>query len=137
MPERVYNLFESFQSFRPSREEILSAYRRNFTGRDIPKSRPRREVRVEVVVSPEQARLGGRLPFEIPIARQCDLCAGTGRTGFYHCDGCDGSGLIWQSNQLDVLLPRPVRDGTVIPVSLQHLGVQNLYLSIRVLVADA
>ena len=137
MATPTLNLFDSFQTFHPSREELMEVYRRHCTGRGIPKSQPLRELQVDVVLSPEQAQAGGRLPFEIPIARTCEICQGSGRTGFYHCDGCDGGGLLWENVPLDVLLPRPVRDGTVVPISLQHLGVRNLYLKLRVLVAQA
>lgn len=130
-------IFDSFESFHPSRPEVLEFYRRNFTDRHRPKSQPVRELRVDVLLSAEQAQTGGRLPFEIPIARSCEICQGCGRTGFYPCDGCDGSGLLWETARLDVLLPRPTRDGTVMPVSLQHLGVRNLFLHVRLLVAQA
>lgn len=137
MTTSPFKIFDSFESFHPSRPELLEFYRRNFTERHIPKSQPVRELHVDVVLTPDQAQTGGRLPFEIPIARPCEICQGSGRTGFYPCDGCDGSGLLWNNVRLDVLLPRPTPDGTLVPVSLQHLGVRNLHLNVRVLVAEA
>ena len=63
--------------------------------------------------------------------RVCPRCDGSGSTGFYRCDQCDGHGLEWRTARVDVLFPRPVHDGTVITASLNHLGVQNFYLCVR------
>ena len=129
-------LFDAFQTVRPGRAELLDFYRQNFSGHGIPKSQPVRELTVDVMLSPEQAREAGRVPFEIPVARTCAICQGSGRTGYFHCEGCDGGGLLWETARLDVLLPRDVRDGSVIPVSLGTLGVRNLYLRLRIRLAN-
>lgn len=123
-------LFDSFQTVRPSRDELLDCYRKNFSALGIPKSQPVRELAIDVAVSPGQVADG--LSFQIPVARICGICQGSGRTGFYHCDGCDGGGLVWRTERLDIPLPPPVREGTVVPVSLTHLRVRNLYLRVRV-----
>jgi hypothetical protein len=129
-------LFDSFQTVRPARDELLDFYRQNFSARGIPKSQPVRELTVDVMLSPARRPEAGRLPFEVPVARTCEICQGSGRTGFFHCDGCDGNGLVWETARLDVLLPAVVRDGTVIPVSLGRLGVGNLYLRLRIRLAQ-
>jgi hypothetical protein len=135
-PSAPLRLFASFQTVRPARDELLDFYRQNFSARGIPKSQPVRELIVDVMLSPARMPEGGRLPFEVPIARTCELCGGSGRTGYFHCDGCDGGGLVWETAHLDVLLPAVVRDGTDIPVSLSHLGVHNLYLRLRIRLAN-
>ena len=135
-PPTPLRLFDSFQAVRPSRDELLDFYRQNFSTRGIPKSQPVRELTVDVMLSPAQMPEAGSLPFEIPVARTCEICQGSGRTGYFHCDGCNGGGLVWETARLDVLLPHVVRDGTVIPVSLDHLGVHNLYLRLRVRLAN-
>jgi molecular chaperone DnaJ len=129
------DLIRSFESHQPTREEIEEQFARNFTGRGVPKSHPVRELMVELTISPDAAKRGGRLPIDVPVARVCQRCDGTGSTGFMPCDDCDGRGLFWDTARVDVLLPPPVRDGTVIPVSLKHLGIDNLYLLVHVRVA--
>jgi DnaJ-class molecular chaperone len=128
-------LFEDFQSVVPSREEFLHRWRQNFDAAHSAKSQPPREMKVDVVLTPEQAAGGGALPIEFPVARICPRCDGTGSTGFYRCDQCDGHGLEWRRERIDVLLPRPVRDGMVISASLAEMGVRNFYLRVRVCVA--
>ena len=129
------DLMDSFESHRPSREEIEDHFARNFTRRGVPKSHPVRELTMELTITSDAAERGGRLAIDVPIARPCDRCDGTGSTGYATCDDCDGRGLFWDSSRVDVILSRPVHDGTVVPVSLSHLGVDNLYLRVCVRVA--
>jgi molecular chaperone DnaJ len=130
------DLMRSFESHRPPREEIQEQFARNATGRGIPKSHPVRELTVELAITPAAAVRGGMLPIDVPVARLCTRCDGTGSTGFMPCDDCDGHGLFWDVARVDVLLSPGVQDGTVVPVSLKHLGVQNLYLRVLVRVVQ-
>ena len=129
------DLMSGFDTYRPSHGEIRAQFARNFTGRGMPKSRTMRELTVELTISPDQAARGGTIPIDVPAATCCSCCQGTGATGYFHCDACDGHGLIWDVARVDVILAAPVRDNTNVPVSLRHLGVQNLYLRVNVRVA--
>jgi hypothetical protein len=51
------------------------------------------------------------------------------------CPDCGGHGLLWDLARVDVLLAPPVRDGTMVPVSLRHLGMHNLLLRVHIRVA--
>jgi molecular chaperone DnaJ len=129
------DLFHSFEDYKPSRHEVLRVFMDNYTGR-LPKSRPVHALNVDLVLSPDQAGAGGVVPFQVPVARPCDRCAGTGRTGFFHCDICEGHGVSWSVARLDIILPAGVPDGTNLPVSMNHLGVRSLFLNVQVRVAD-
>jgi molecular chaperone DnaJ len=130
-PEPV-DLMRSFETHRPGRDELQDQFAKNFTGRRVPKSRPVRELTVELTISPDAAARGGRLPIDVPVAQRCGPCEGTGSTGVMPCPECAGHGLLWDVARVDVLLSPPVQNGMVIPVSLRHLGVQNTYLSVHV-----
>jgi hypothetical protein len=129
------NLFEDFLTVDPSRAELVQRWRQNFDPAHSAKSQLPRELSVDVLLTGEQAAAGGALPVEFPVAQLCPRCDGTGSTGFYRCDRCDGHGMEWRTARLDVPLPRPVRDGTVMSTSMDQLGVRNLFLSIRIRVA--
>jgi molecular chaperone DnaJ len=129
------DLMNGFDTHHPSRGEIQTHFARNFSREGLPKSRTMRELTVELTISPEQAMHGGTLPIDVPVAKCCAVCEGTGTTGHFHCDACDGHGLLWDVARVDVILPAPVRDNTNVPVSLRHLGVENLYLRVNVRVA--
>src|SRR5437773_2411162 len=115
--------FDDFETVGPDREELLHRWRQNFDPAHAPKSHATpRELSVDVLLTPDQAAAGGSLPMEFPVARLCQRCDGTGSTGFYRCDQCDGHGMEWRTARVDVLLPRAVRDGTIISTTLDHVG---------------
>jgi molecular chaperone DnaJ len=130
------NLFGMFDAFEPSREEIWQRWRKNFDSRHEGKTKTARELNVEVVISAEEARRPGSLAIEVPIGTLCEDCGGSGVSGYFDCDTCEGHGMLWEMRQLDVLLRPPVRDGMVVAVSLAHLGVNNLNLRVHVRVAQ-
>jgi len=129
------DLFGSHETFRPSLDAMLNRWEQNFTHRHEPKSNPVRELHVELLLSPEQAVQGGSVPIEVPVARVCPRCEGSGVTGFYDCDLCDGHGTEWRAARVNVRLVPPVRDDGVVDVPLRHLGVRNFVLRCHVRVA--
>jgi molecular chaperone DnaJ len=133
-PWRV-NPFTSFQTFRPSFEEVFDRFMQNFTHRHRTKSQHAEQVNIELLLTPAEAAAGQKVELELPLSCVCRRCDGTGRTGFFSCDACDGSGMHWEHTVMDVRLPAGVRDGTEVPLSLRHLGVSNIYLNLHVRVA--
>jgi hypothetical protein len=131
------NLLGSFATHRPSRDAIFDALVQSSTGRGIPKSRHLGVINLEVVVLPAEAAFGGFLPIDIPLARLCTRCNGTGRTGFFHCDACGGEGMTRQEARVDILLPQGAADGTLIPISLDHLDINAIGLNVHVRVAGS
>ncbi len=129
------DLMDSFETHLPSRERILQHIAGNFTDRHAPKAHPARELLVELAIDSVAAARGGRVPVDVPVAERCARCGGNGSTGFMTCPDCGGHGLLWDLARVDVLLAPPVRDGTMVPVSLRHLGMHNLLLRVHIRVA--
>jgi molecular chaperone DnaJ len=130
------DLFDDFEDYRPSREEVLRTFVDNFLGR-LPKSRTVRPVNVDVALTADEAGEGGVVPFRVPAATACAVCDGTGRTGFFACDACDGAGVTWSLARVDAAVPRRAGPGTSVPVSLEPIGVSTLYLNVTVRAAPA
>ena len=130
------DLMGDFGTVRPGTEEVLAHILSNFTGREA-KSHPARELNVEVALTAGQAREGGVIPMVVPVARVCARCGGSGRTGYFLCDECDGHGTVWVKAKVDVAVPADVRDGMVIETSLRHLGIRNMWLKTHVRVGSA
>jgi molecular chaperone DnaJ len=128
------NLFDDFDRFHPSRDDVMRAFMQNQTDH-LPKARPVRPVKVEVVLNEHQASAGNLLPLRVPWAHECAVCAGTGRTGFFHCDACDGNGVTWSVAGVDVIIPPHASREFEVPVSLEEIGVTTLYLNLQVRVA--
>jgi hypothetical protein len=129
------HLFDGYEHHQPSADELRRAFLENYTDR-LPKAHPLRPVNVEVVLDAKQAAAGGVVPFNVPAAEPCAVCTGTGRTGFFHCDACDGNGVTWSLATVDVVIPRDVRTGTTFPISLEPAGVRTLFLNVTVRTVD-
>ena len=125
------DLFRDFETHTPSKEEIIDTFAQN-SGRRAPKAQKVHDLNIEMVISPGESMRGGHLSLAIPVFKPCRVCEGTGRTGSAACDECGGAGSTEVQAQVDVIIPRNTRDGTVIPVSLRHLGIRNLYLQVHV-----
>jgi DnaJ-class molecular chaperone len=125
-------LLTDFETFVPSREELLRRLTDNVDVQHAAKSQPMRELNVDLPLSVEQAARGGVVPIEFPIARLCPRCDGSGSTGFYACDLCDGHGLDWRDARVEVVVPQQARDGMVMEIPLTELGVRNFFLRLFV-----
>lgn len=134
--DSAFELLSGFERYSPSHDEIRESIEQNFTQQHLPKSMAQRELTVEVMMTPEQAKRGGSVPIDFPVADICHTCSGTGTSGFYLCDDCGGQGIDWHSERIDVLIPAHANDGTNIPVSLKPFGVNNLFLNVLVRIAE-
>ena len=128
-------LMSSFQSYHPSLDALWRQFEQNFLPTHAPKSQPPRPIDMEMVLSPDEAISGGHFSIDVPVAHVCPRCEGTGSTGFFPCDLCEGRGVDWRAARVVVFITPGMSDGEIIPISLTHLGVKNLFLNVHVRVA--
>ena len=114
---------------------MLDLFAQNFGAAPQPKSQHIRDLNLELVLSPQEADQGGHLTLGVPLFKPCRVCEGSGITGFHTCDECEGRGIDELTAQVDVLFSPHTPDGTVIPVSLRHLGIRNMNLQVHVRVS--
>jgi len=123
------------QAFRASRptveEEFLDWTARHFTGARTPKSGRVEHLNLEVVLSPDEAEVGGILPVRVPVFVSCPLCGGTGQDWLFPCLSCRAQGVTQEERDLRIRIPGRVRDGTIWELPLAGSGV-HLRLHIRV-----
>jgi len=86
------------------------------------------EVHLDVLVSREEARYGGRVRAWIPVQAPCPACGGHGGTYFFACQHCLGEGAIVQERPVDILFPGDLADGLEGRVSLRRPGMRDLSL---------
>ena len=123
-----------FHTVGPSGEALVERFRRNFTGRGIPKGERLESLSIEVLLSAEAALRGGSLRIAVPVFYPCPACEGAGRDWLFPCLYCSEQGLIEEEEPVRITISPLVRDGTLMAVPLQGLSIHNLYLrlSIRV-----
>ena len=125
-------LMSSFESYHPSLDALWRQFEHNFEPTHAPKSQPPRPIEMEMVLSPLEASAGGHFSISVPVAHVCERCDGTGSTGFFPCDLCEGRGVDWRAARVVVFITPGMSDGEIIPISLTHLGVKNLFLNVHV-----
>lgn len=123
------SLSNSFDTFLPSFEELFDRLWRNF---DLaqPEFEPLKSLNIEIRISPEEARRGGRVRLHLPARLSCPVCHGRGGVGFYRCWQCDGDGLV--EGEFPVLLSFPpgIVESYVTEIPLDQLGIHNFYLRV-------
>jgi molecular chaperone DnaJ len=84
-------------------------------------SRPERQFRrrrrpaprLEVILTPAEARFGVRVPVDLPVTAPCRACAGRGFSGPFTCRACRGEGLEEARETIILDIPPGVEDGAV------------------------
>lgn len=115
----------------PSIEEVFERFIRNFTEFARPKSEQVQSFNLGVILTHDEARRGAVLPVAVPVLALCESCGGLGGT-IFPCPYCNQRGRVVRDAVVRVRIPPMVRDGTVIGVPLERIGVRNFCLSIHV-----
>ncbi len=77
----------------------------------------RRELSLEVLLSPAEASRGGALPVDVPVSEECWRCGGLG------CLACHGSGHVEFPARVNISFPAGVQSGTGARVLLEDLDL--------------
>lgn len=89
------------------------------------------QVHVEVSLTQEQARRGGRIRVLVPVRLWCPSCQGRGGAGAFACSHCLGSGTVVDEGPVDIAFPGGIVDGFEGRVSLARPGMRDLVLALR------
>lgn len=134
VPEPMSVLDEP-ETVRPSVEEVFERFIRNFVQSVAPKSERLEAFDIGVILTRQEAARGALLPLGVPVLQDCPHCGGLGGTVF-PCLYCGERGRVVRDAIVRVEIPRNVRDGAVIEVPLERIGVRNFYLRVHIAVRD-
>lgn len=130
-------LADLFARQSPSFDELFDRLWSNFDSVSRPKSEGLESLTVEVVLTSEAARLGGRVQVSIPARATCPACGGSGAAGYYECWRCAGQGVFTTDYPVQVPYPPGTYDGHAVPIPLNRFGIENLYLIVLFRVSGA
>ncbi|MCD6365779.1 MAG: J domain-containing protein [Planctomycetes bacterium] len=130
-PSPEISLKRSFETFPPPFDDIFEGLWGNFAGRSRAKDERPAGLTVDVPIDREDARNGSRVRVLIPAAGRCPTCRGWGGVGFFECLHCEGTGQV--RGEFPVLVPFPpgILEGHMVSISLEDLGIRNLYSTVR------
>jgi molecular chaperone DnaJ len=129
------SILRSFETVRPSFDEMIERFLRNFTGIGIPKWERIEDLNLEVILSPDEAAQGRVAPIGVPTFHPCPLCGGWGRDWLFLCSYCRGQAMIEEEQTINVRIPAMVQDGTTLEVPISGLGIHNFHLRLHVRIA--
>jgi molecular chaperone DnaJ len=122
---------DEFGFYHPSFNELFDRLWRNFDPFRQPKSEHLESLTLEVLLSPDEARAGGRASVEIPVRATCSTCGGRGHVAGYECWRCAGHGELTTEYPAAIEYPAGIRDGYVERLPLSPFGIHNFYLTVQ------
>jgi len=126
----------SFQTFRPSFDEIFEWLWDNFSSLDWPKSGRVQNLTLEVPLTRDQALRGGNARVMVPVRATCPICRGAGGVGYYECSRCAGEGAISGEIPISIAFPSGLRSDHAVVVPLERFGIRNLHLTVLFRLTD-
>lgn len=130
------SIFADMHAVHPSFEALADRLLRNFTGRHVPKAERPERLSIEVILTPEEAAHGGYLSIGIPVDEICYVCGGTGSDGLFPCLHCRGEGTVSKMQPVQIRVPQALRLGLTPKASLETLGINNLFLDLRIRISN-
>ena len=128
---REASLSESFNTFRPSFDEIFDRLCSNFGQLIRPKAERLESLNVDVPLSEGEGLAGGSVRILVPARAVCPTCRGQGSVGSYECWHCEGQGALTAEYPLIVRYPPGLRRDHVARLALDEFGIHNLFLTVR------
>ncbi len=116
----------SFRSYFPSFDEIFDSLWNDLDRPRETKSDQFRTLTMEVHVTPDQARRGGRIPVDIPVEGPCSKCNGSGELESFECWRCGGSGSSLNEFSLQVEYPPGIQDFYRVAIPLDRYGIPDV-----------
>lgn len=109
-------------------DSIFDHFFREYQGYHRPAPPLLEELTVEITLSPEEARRGGSIQFNIPIQMRCPSCYRYNRR-YHHCRRCNGTGFLSQEKTVSVSYPAGITENHSIPLYLRPSSTEKLYLT--------
>ena len=90
--------------------------------------------RLELILSPEEARTGGRFSITVPISRACPHCGHGGLLARLFCPACGGAGALHFEKTIILEIPPNIKSGTTFRKLAHDDGHTRTYIHATVLV---
>jgi molecular chaperone DnaJ len=130
--ERKRSLLDEIENvFSSSADDFFEGFLPGFF--DSEKGRIRdKDLYYEAILSPGEAASGVLFPISVPVLEPCPRCKKSGFWEDFFCPLCSGYGRIKSEREFSLSIPPHVVHGTKIRVSMEDIGLRDVYLNIVV-----
>jgi molecular chaperone DnaJ len=111
----------------PSVSDLLDSMRHAFFG-----SPECAGLSAEIVLSPQEAFRGTRVPLGVPVRQTCARCGGRGETWEEWCAGCGGCGETRALHEVELRVPPGVREGEQFRFAVMPPGAPQTIVAVRI-----
>ena len=132
--EKRRSLFDGMErAFSSSTDDFFEGFLPGFFDFDKGGMREK-DLYFEAIMSPSEAASGGLFPITVPVFESCPRCKKSGFWEDFFCPVCMGYGRVRSEREFSLSIPSHVTHGTKIRVSMEDIGLRNVYLNIVVLI---
>jgi DnaJ-class molecular chaperone len=124
------SLTHSFDTYSPSFDEIFDRLWNNFKGHIRSKSEAPKSLNVEIILTPEEVLHGGSIRLMVPVELTCPICRGHGIVEPFLCVRCGGARKLTGEHPVQVRYPAGIVDNHLVQISLENLGIKNIFLTV-------
>lgn len=111
----------------PSVSSVLDRMRHSFFG-----DRAAVALLAEVVLTPQEAFWGTRIPLHVPLRGTCPRCGGRGEVWAEWCATCAGAGEVTLAHELRLRVPAGVREGATFRFLVAPHGAPQTLIEVRI-----
>ena len=126
------SILHDFSTYSPSRDALYTRLLSNFSGRGRSKGERLEALQVSIQLTPAEALRGVVVPIGVPVFTPCVACSGSGCDWVVACATCRGQGMMEREQTVRVRVPPMVQQGSVLEVSLTHVGIENFFLRLQI-----
>jgi len=126
---------QDIDRFTSSVDEFFEGFVPGFLPDFFEKGRGRgKDLYLDVILSPHEAQDGGLFPVTVPVFEPCPQCGKSGIWDAFFCSVCSGTGRIPAQRTFSLSIPPHVRHGTEIRISLEDIGLPDVWVNVTVLI---
>jgi molecular chaperone DnaJ len=114
----------------PSVSSVLDRMRHSFFG-----DRAAVALSAEVVLTPQEAFWGTRVPLHVPLRVTCPRCGGRGEVWGEWCATCGGVGEVTLAHELRLRVPAGVREGATFRFFVAPHGAPQTLIEVRITIS--
>lgn len=129
--ERRTSLFNQLDSFTSTVDDFFSGFVPGFFDRA---RTIKKELYLELILSPREASDGGLFPITLPALEPCPRCGKSGFWEDFFCPRCRGQGRIRTEREFSLSVPPHVKHGAEVKLSLEDIGLKGVNLAVTVLI---